>query len=68
MIPSAVINRQFKKTEEPMKVKFTSRDFKFFILGSLAAFVFVIIYDWEEFEKGFKGGAPDNIAITEQLN
>ena len=24
--------------------------------------------DWEEFEKGFKGGAPDNIAITEQLN
>ncbi len=51
-----------------MNIKFTSRDFKFFILGALAAFVFVIIYDWEEFEKGFKGGAPDNIAITEQLN
>ena len=39
-----------------MKVNITSRDFKFFILGVFAMLMFVIIYDWDEFEKGFKDG------------
>jgi len=39
-----------------MNYKITSRDFKFFILGVLAMFIFVLIYDWDEFEKGFKEG------------
>ena len=51
-----------------MNFKFTNRDLKFFILGLVAAFTFVIIYDWEEFEKGLKGGAPVNISKTESIN
>ena len=39
-----------------MKVNITSRDFKFFMLGVFAMLIFVIIYDWDEFEKGFTGG------------
>ena len=48
-----------------MNFKLSSRDLKFFILGALAAFIFVIIYDWEEFEKGFRGGTPDTLAKIE---
>ena len=50
-----------------MNFKFNSRDLKFFILGALAAFVFVIIYDWEEFEKGFRGATSDNVAQIEHI-
>ncbi len=34
-----------------MSFNFTRRYLTFFILGALAAFVFIIIYDWKEFEK-----------------
>lgn len=39
-----------------MNFKFTKRDFKFFMIGIFAMFVFVIIYEWDDFEKGFKNG------------
>lgn len=48
------INWTFKIKQ--MKVNITSRDFKFFMLGVFAMLIFVIIYDWDEFEKGFKDG------------
>jgi len=38
-----------------MKINITSRDFKFFMIGVFAMLIFVIIYDWDEFEKGFNG-------------
>ncbi|WP_157893332.1 hypothetical protein [Salegentibacter sediminis] len=42
-----------------MKFKLTSRDFKFFILGLLAAFAFSTIYNWEENVESFKKGYAD---------
>jgi len=39
-----------------MKFNITSRDFKFFIIGLLAAFIFETIYDWEENVESFKKG------------
>lgn len=47
-----------------MSIKITSRDIKFFTLGVLAALIFTIIYDWDQFERGFMGEPPhDNIKI-----
>lgn len=48
-----------------MKVNITSRDLKFFTLGVFAMLVFVIIYDWEEFQKGLMGEAPKDTALIE---
>ncbi|MGM0934685.1 MAG: hypothetical protein ACQEWD_14710 [Bacteroidota bacterium] len=46
-----------------MKVSITSRDLKFFMLGILATFIFITIYDWEEnvesFKKGYLEGRQD---------
>lgn len=39
-----------------MNFKITSRDIKVFFLGVFAAFVFVTIYDWKDFKKGFADG------------
>ena len=39
-----------------MKTTVTRRDFKFFLLGILAAFTFAVIYDWEENVESFKKG------------
>jgi len=39
-----------------MKFNITTRDIKFFVLGLLAVFIFVTIYDWEENVKSFKEG------------
>ncbi len=50
-----------------MKVNITSRDFKFFILGVFAMLIFVIIYDWDQFERGLKGAASTGTAITEKI-
>ena len=37
-----------------MNIKISSRDFKFFLLGIVAMFTFIIIYDWSDFVDGFK--------------
>jgi len=50
-----------------MNFKITSRDFKFFIIGVFAMFIFVIIYDWNDFEKGLKGIAPYDEVNTEKV-
>lgn len=42
-----------------MKFNITRRDFKFFILGILAAFTFSVIYDWEDNVASFKKGYED---------
>ncbi len=46
-----------------MNLKITSRDFKFFMIGVFAMFIFVIIYDWDDFEKGLKDGYNNGIQI-----
>ncbi|MDX1718568.1 MAG: hypothetical protein R3353_00265 [Salegentibacter mishustinae] len=42
------------------KLKISSRDVKFYLLGILSMFILVTIYDWEEniatFEEGFESG------------
>ena len=50
-----------------MKYNFTARDFKFFMLGVFAMLLFVIIYDWNEFEKGFTGNVPKITAEIEKI-
>lgn len=42
-----------------MKFNITGRDFKFFILGVFAAFIFSVIYDWEDNVESFKKGYED---------
>ena len=42
-----------------MKFNITRRDFKFFILGVFAAFIFSVVYDWEDNVKAFKNGYED---------
>jgi len=39
-----------------MNFKISSRDFKFFLLGIVAMFTFIIIYDWSDFVDGFNDG------------
>ncbi len=39
-----------------MKFNPSRRDFKFFFLGFLAAFIFITIYDWEDNVESFKKG------------
>lgn len=51
-----------------MNFKFTSRDFKFFILGIFAMFVFVIIYDWSDFVDGFQSGYDRGFNQTTQTD
>lgn len=48
-----------------MKINITSRDLKFFMIGVFAMFIFVIIYDWDDFEKGLRGNAPRDTAKIE---
>ncbi|SDR66265.1 hypothetical protein [Christiangramia echinicola] len=50
-----------------MKFNFTARDFKFFILGVFTMLLFVIIYDWDQFEKGLKGYSPNDTAKIENI-
>lgn len=46
-----------------MIISITRRDLKFFILGILATFILITIYDWEEnvesFKKGYHDGRQD---------
>jgi len=35
-----------------MKLKITSRDLKFFLLGILAMLLVVLTYDWKDFKAG----------------
>ena len=44
-----------------MRFNITSRDFKFFILGIFAAFIFSVIYDWEGNMESFKKGYEDSL-------
>ncbi|MGB7841628.1 MAG: hypothetical protein WBL21_02475 [Salinimicrobium sp.] len=39
-----------------MKFDIKARDIKFFILGLLTAFIFAVIYDWDNNKKAFKEG------------
>ena len=41
-----------------MNFKITSRDFKIFMLGVLAMFIFMLIYDWDNAKAGFLGKPP----------
>ena len=50
-----------------MKLNFTARDSKFFMLGIFAMLLFVIIYDWNEFLTGLKGAAPNDNAKIETI-
>ena len=47
-----------------MRFNITRRDIKFFILGILATFIVITIYDWEEnveaFKKGYEDGRSGN--------
>lgn len=36
--------------------KITKHDVKIFLLGMLAMLLITLIYDWDEFTKGFKDG------------
>jgi len=38
-----------------MKLKITSRDLKFFLLGILAMLLVVLSYDWKDFKAGLMG-------------
>jgi len=49
-----------------MNFKITSRDFKFFMIGVFAMFIFVMIYDWDQVENGLKGIAPNDTVKTEK--
>ncbi|SDS28691.1 hypothetical protein [Gramella sp. MAR_2010_147] len=49
-----------------MNFNLKSRDLKFFILGVLAAFIFVIVYDWDDFERGLTG-EPGNISSQTEM-
>jgi len=42
-----------------MKIKISSRDLKFFLFGIATMFIIVIIFDWNDFVKGFKDGYND---------
>lgn len=39
-----------------MTVSITKRDFKFFILGMVAAFLIFLIFEWEDAKTGFQDG------------
>ena len=39
-----------------MKLKLSSRDAKFYLLGILSMFLFATVYDWDENVKAFKKG------------
>jgi hypothetical protein len=45
-----------------MKFKIKGRDIKFFILGVFAAFIFSMIYDWQDNVKAFKNGFEDGVS------
>ncbi|MBK7134183.1 MAG: hypothetical protein IPH69_15600 [Bacteroidales bacterium] len=38
------------------KLQITKRDVKVFFLGMVAAFLIVLIYEWDDFVDGLKGG------------
>jgi len=50
-----------------MSIKITSRDIKFFVLGAAAVFIFLLIYDWDHFEKGLLGKLPHDHVRTEKV-
>ncbi len=50
-----------------MNIKITSRDIKFFALGVFAALIFTIIYDWDQFERGFLGEPPHDPVKTQNV-
>lgn len=39
-----------------MNIKITGRDIRIFLFGVFAALIFVIIYDWKDFKRGFADG------------
>ena len=51
------------------KLKISSRDVKFYLLGILSMFILATIYDWEEnvaaFEKGLESGSNFKFETTE---
>lgn len=51
-----------------MKLEITGRDLKFFILGVTAMLLFVIIYDWSDFKRGFLGEPTETKVISEQID
>lgn len=42
-----------------MNFKFTTRDFKIFLLGVFGAFLFAVIYDWKDVKQSFLDGYED---------
>jgi len=50
-----------------MNLKITTRDFKFFMIGVFTMFIFLLIYDWDDFEKGFKNGYNDGYNNSSQI-
>jgi len=49
-----------------MKLNIKTRDVKFFILGILAAFIFALIYDWDDNVKSFKEGYEDRRQVFDK--
>ncbi len=47
-------------------MKITKRDMRFFLLGILAMFIFVLIYDWDDFKRGLKDGATGSYNYEHQ--
>ncbi|NER10421.1 hypothetical protein SAMN06265375_10131 [Muriicola jejuensis] len=37
-------------------MKISKRDIKFFLFGALTMFLIVLIYEWDDFKRGFKDG------------
>jgi len=40
-------------------MKISSRDLKFFLFGIATMFIIVLVWDWNDFVKGLKGGYND---------
>jgi len=51
-----------------MKISITSRDIKFFLIGVFAMFIFVLICDWDQFEKGLMGEPPHDTVKTNHIH
>ena len=56
-------NRNIKEKFNIMNLKITTRDFKFFMIGVFTMFISLLIYDWDDFEKGFKKGYNKGMQI-----
>ena len=45
-----------KISQKKYRMKISKRDVKFIVIGAILMFTALLIYDWDEFKRGFNAG------------